>query len=73
MLQILRRLAESGVDLERLLVVVTGNDPSSNLPETLTDIGIGRKNVLIEDDLPMTTKRLAARLCRTDAPVGVAG
>jgi hypothetical protein len=54
-------------------VVVTGNDPSSNLPETLTDIGIGRKNVLIEDDLPMTTKRLAARLCRTDAPVGVAG
>jgi hypothetical protein len=54
-------------------VVVTGNDPSSNLPETLADIGIGRKNVLIEDDLPMTTKRLAARLCRTDAPMGVAG
>jgi hypothetical protein len=73
MLQILRRLAESGVDLERLLVVVTGTDPSGRLPETLADIGIGRENVLIEDDLPMTTKRLAARLCRTDAPMGVAG
>lgn len=65
MLQVLRRLDASTVDPGRLLVVVTGGEGGAgSLRADLQAAGVDGRNVLVERDLPMTTKRLAARLSR---------